>query len=813
MSRRRRSTRAVSRPDTPREGTPRLDHLVVMRESARYDRILMLGMIQQTLQKVTHLPGALDLYSAGMDVFDHPERYGATTRKVGRSRMVMIERDGVLYLYSMGSAVQQDLPDTNAFVRELTRVVSTYRPVEVWVAAFGRLIRAAEHSGEILASLTANSRFVHCEAEIDLSTPEGKLQFQVFSMIASAERDYIVRRHTAGRVAQWRRGEWIPNAFPPGYRLVDRKLELDHDMVDAVRQMLVVMAQPGLPPSEVVAALGALGIKTAGVSRAHGSQATVADARNPSEVLETIAGWVSTYATGRYELLWPNPFPGVTDIAGVEIEEVDNRDDYPFGALRFVSEVPMPEGGWADSETLERVSARTPAVTGGGAHRIAPPLSGLFEHSDESFEYSVRAANGAYMLLRRPLVENRRFHGWTVEIGEEVERLGLVTRSEWHESIADAVTEAVKNGLPAELDATRFLAVGPLPRLDPRRARLRTAQRELDDAVTGLKRARRNARFAGDDDAAQLFVDDAKRFAADERRLRAEITAIEAGLEEPELGIRFDTNGELVAHAIAALAGVERSADRSLRDALRTVVKRESWVVEGDQLRWQLHLELPHAEGTVVLGPIVGTVAVHKVKARGGNSRYRRRMTTETLVQAGLSQTAAGCLAACPVPDLAAAVSAHLGSQTLPGADPQWVSHVGRVYADPHFAWNKHHWRLQDTVRREALAILVAGGGRMARSEILRAGLTEHQLRHLSRQTPNAPSGDPVLRRVDRGRHDPAYGLLPCPHCGGFATHSVVTPETRPGVLCPTCWRSPDPGSPVFPEWYRTTATGAPHSG
>lgn len=60
---------------------------------------------------------------------------------------------------------------------------------------------------------------LHCEAEINLSTPEGKMQlFQMLTMIASAERDYIVRRHTAGRVAEARRKEWIPSATRPATR-------------------------------------------------------------------------------------------------------------------------------------------------------------------------------------------------------------------------------------------------------------------------------------------------------------------------------------------------------------------------------------------------------------------------------------------------------------------------------------------------------------------------------------------------------------------------------------------------------------------
>ncbi len=58
-----------------------------------------------------------------------------------------------------------------------------------------------------------------------------------------------------------------------------------------------------------------------------------------------------------------------------------------------------------------------------------------------------------------------------------------------------------------------------------------------------------------------------------------------------------------------------------------------------------------------------------------------------------------------------------------------------------------------------------------------------------------------MIQLFTHGR-DPMYGLLECPHCGGWASHSIVTPETRPGVLCPDCRRTPDLESPVFPEWY-----------
>lgn len=132
----KRRKNKTARPATPpEEAQPRIHHLVVMRESATYDRVLMDGMIRQTLAKVRHLPGADELADIGVEIFDDPDRYGGIARRSGDSRMVSVERDGVLFHYSMGSAAKADLPDANAFVEELIDLVVTYRPRDVWAVA------------------------------------------------------------------------------------------------------------------------------------------------------------------------------------------------------------------------------------------------------------------------------------------------------------------------------------------------------------------------------------------------------------------------------------------------------------------------------------------------------------------------------------------------------------------------------------------------------------------------------------------------------------------------------------------------------
>ncbi|MGH9208684.1 MAG: recombinase family protein, partial [Acidimicrobiales bacterium] len=352
----------------------------------------MEGMIQQTLHTVRHLAGATDLYDAGLDVLDDPVRHGGRSKHVGGSRMVWVECDGVAYLYSMGSAAATDLNDSNAFVSELVSALKKYRPREVWTQAFTRLIRAAEHAGDLLRAMMEHVEVLHCEQTIRASTPEGRMVFQVLTMISAAERDYLVRRHTAGRVAQWRRGIWIPRGFPPGYRLnADGRLELDPTQIRPVRKMFHALADPALTTHQVVARCAGWGITTPKLQEIHGEGATLADASNPSEVLRTLLGWVDTYRTGGYDLEWRNPFPGVEQIAGVAVEAKDSPD-YPNGVLHLPYELVLPEDGWADDKTFEEIErrhGRDQVVTGASAHKTTAPLSGFFRYIAEDSEWAL----------------------------------------------------------------------------------------------------------------------------------------------------------------------------------------------------------------------------------------------------------------------------------------------------------------------------------------------------------------------------------------------------------------------------------------
>jgi DNA invertase Pin-like site-specific DNA recombinase len=773
-----------------------------MRESDRYDQILMEGMIQQTLAKVSHLPGAKELMVAGTEVFSNPRKWGASVRRVGRSQLSMVERDGVLYLYSMGTAASEDLPDANAFIQELIKVVVTYSPRETWVSSFTRLTRSANYVGDLMKAFGDHPGLLHCEAEINLSTPEGKMLFQMLGMIAAMERDYIVRRHTAGRVAQWRRSDWIPNAYPPGYKVVDRKIVIDEDAIEATKAMLGILANSALSTAETTSSIGALGITTPAVQRLHGDEATIADARNPTSILDTLLGWVESYETGRHETLWPNPFPGVTDIAGVSIENIEGFD---HGALRLVQEMPIPDGGWADQSIFDAIRSRIELVslTGGASRSTVAPFSGLFRFDDGEYEYNLGTGNDCYSLLRRPLDPDRTFAGWHAQAEDKVERLGVVDRATWHRSMAEAIIEAVDNGLPAKLDVARFQTIGPLPTLDPVRARVRALQVRLKDEQAYLAKSVRNAQMADGDDVAEIFIEDVKHHGSEVARLEREIKEAKSGLAEPVLEETFQSSADLVAHAVAALAGTENVAPAALRDTLRSIFHDARWKVSGGTVQWEVTIELPHESGTVMLGPVRGKLENRMPTPKRSSARYLRKLTIDQLRSAGLAERAARSVAAAGQPTMTSVLLAHLRGTELPrGVDPGWARHIISVYSDPNFSWNMNRWRLKDELRVQVLHLIEANGEVLSVDEVVAAGVTSEQLRYLWRVI-DAPSGDPILRRlvIDNVA---SVALLECPHCGGSTSHSVVTPETKPGVMCTRCWRTPIPSSPVFPSFYRT---------
>jgi hypothetical protein len=793
-----------------------VNHLVLARESG-LDEILMGGMLQQTLRKAFHLAGAAELLAAGMDVFHNPIRYGAILKRVGKSRIVLVQREDVIYMFSMGSAAANDVDDTNAFVRELVNVIVEFRPRELWTQAFTRMVRSAEWAGDLLKACEVVEK-IHCETEISPATPEGKLIFQVLAMIAAAERDYIVRRHTAGRVAQWRRGEWLLSGYPPGYKLgKDRVLRLDHDSIDAVKELLLLFADLSNSPTQIAQRCAALGITTAMLKNMYGDDATIADARNPSQAVTTMLGWMEALRTGRYVLTWRNPFPGVDNISGIPVQAVVEKDDCPHGVLAMSYNIELPEGGWADERIFDlidqRIAQSTMSPDGGYAHKVTGPFSGFFNSTSDGYEHILIAGTKTtYHLKRRAIDEERRFSGWKAQQDESTV-IATMSRRDLHNCVANEIQDAIRRGLPASLDKSR-LVVGGTTTGASSASLTRSLERKLAATTKSLDRARRNANQADDDAAAELFIEDVKRLAADQQQLNSELAQMRKLEKTPTLGHTFETNAALVAHALNALRNVETSGSNELRSALRTVISNESMSIDDGKVFWSLCIELPHADGTITLGPITGSVEnirrwnytekVRQERGPGPNLRRENRKNKIAYFKTkGVGALAASCAVKCEHPDLLLAIESALDKSPLPKhIDKHWAQHVQKVYLSADFAWERHKWRQIDGLRQHLLDSIGELGGSATAEDLLKYSINAHQLRHLSRKT-DAPSGAPIVT-ISGSRAQRMYNLIACPHCEGHASESVVTPETSGGVMCPECMKTPDANSPKFPAWYLT---------
>ena len=418
----------ASLPPTTSGNRP--EWLMVVRESDMYSNVLMIGMIAQTLQRWIHLPGVSDVLALGLD----PIRKGKATLLNGKplqlstfntnkNRAVLFEHEGVMYLYSMGSAATRnaDFNDhSNAFVELLCTVIETYRPRNVNVATFNRLIRSTEFAGRLQTSVKAHVDVLNYGGEsMRPNTTTGSLVWGLLVMMAAMERDSITQRLFAGLCHKYNSTAWIfgKEAVPPGYILdpTTKKVTVDQTKVAAVRSLLVMMADKSLTARAVMDEAGRLGITSATVKRIHGDGATFENIQRADSRLASLVDWIPTYATGLVDMAYTNPFHGATSYPGLTVEGADEKNP---GHVRFrydwglpAPDADFPDGGWATPEVLSAAKERTKGTksrrgTGGAKHNQRKPLSGWVCWTDGDHNFHLSGTSAAYIVLRQMIEEN-----------------------------------------------------------------------------------------------------------------------------------------------------------------------------------------------------------------------------------------------------------------------------------------------------------------------------------------------------------------------------------------------------------------------
>ncbi|KRF45096.1 hypothetical protein ASH01_14330 [Terrabacter sp. Soil811] len=331
----------------------------------------------------------------------------------GRTVAVLFSYRGYWHLWSMASAATETEAGLNEFTQILIEVIERLHPIELVAANVSRLVRSDHQANLLQAAMYRRVDVVVAgHVRFEFSGPNshvGRLLFAVLAMMAAMERDWIVQRVTAGTIARWRRGLWPRGKqfVPFGYALTDDGVLLPRPELRAnVRQMMLVLSSDGAP-SEKQQQLARLGVMTQRGKRG-ARQSTVDALSDPVALERRLNACAAIWIQGEYLYRHRNPFRELSDMAGVPIQRYDagtvadmrremgqtaladalnpagpavqmlraeldadvlthpdghgsSRNEpagiHDSGELQMLCRVPVPEGGWAEPEVLDRYAA------------------------------------------------------------------------------------------------------------------------------------------------------------------------------------------------------------------------------------------------------------------------------------------------------------------------------------------------------------------------------------------------------------------------------------------------------------------------
>ena len=361
--------------------TPRIrPNLVVIRESDEWDEVLFDAMRSQTYLPHLADPDIRAVHEAGMAPLHSEGSFEATVvmpggerRTVqvpveiiaeGTTKAVLFALGGTYHLWSQSSAARTNLGGVNDFTKILISTIVRLRPRQVIAANFSRLIRSYDQGVKLQDALSGNVDSVLAgQITFDFAGPNaitGKMMFGMFAAIASMERDWIVTRLMAGRIAKWRRGEWLPGStsVPFGYRFdpETKRLAPDASLQPAVRAMLIQLSNERVAPREMVRTLARIGVTTTRRHKRLGIKTSVAMVTTPSAFIDGLYGWAPLWIHGEHLTRFTSPIAGVGEIAGVPVVN-DPSLDTDSGEFQFLMRVGVPRGGWAEPEVLASFEA------------------------------------------------------------------------------------------------------------------------------------------------------------------------------------------------------------------------------------------------------------------------------------------------------------------------------------------------------------------------------------------------------------------------------------------------------------------------
>lgn len=626
MSKRKPRLEELDSADTSLSIDERPDHhipdLVIVRESDASDRILLENMIVQTMHAHQHdLPQLADLAAAGLDPLLNPDKWNAIVRKSRDSHSVVFVYQDVLIAYHSGSAARVDAEDgDNDFCSLVLELIETYQPARLRLATFSRLVRSEKYASRLYERLLEHKVAVmHSRETMKVWEMAGGIMWSTLVMFAAMERTTIVERLVVGRIAVARKGgfPFRDAAVPPGYRLgADRRLEVDPDQVDAIREALLILADNSLSNAQAADAMGQLGITRPLVQETYGDDATVADMRHPKDLRGSFEHWLELYETGTYRRVASVALNTHAIIAGCPIRETEDGGrvivlSYDWG---------VPAGGWAEPEVFEAIrSRREQDLAFTNDTRRVRPLSGRPCYEWNGQEYRMSASDHSCYVLESVVRDHATGGAESNDATTHPTRasryrsLARVEVGVLHRAVVDAILDQLgaDGGVPGELKAGMWSSASRLVTDDSAR------RRALERRAGNLSQRAAQARQAALDFPTQAhgFIAEANRHDEERRVLEAQLVLIESNTPTCDSAFQIDLG--LITTALSLLRDAEGPADGRLRRALDSVIPVfRLFPVSNDTVGFDLTLRLPHPEGAMDIGPISGTVPVKSNRRR-----------------------------------------------------------------------------------------------------------------------------------------------------------------------------------------------------
>jgi len=153
-------------------------------------------------------------------------------------------------------------------------------------------------------------------------------------------------------MGRWSCGKQL---IPPGY-CYDAKaglLVVDESQRETIAQVLEILGS-GSSPRVQLMAIGRLGMTLPKAVDEDGNPVSVSRSTAATATTDALLAWLNTWMHGQYLYRFSNPGLEITDLSGVPVVR---RDDTDAGEFQMLLTVPMPEGGWASNQVLERAVA------------------------------------------------------------------------------------------------------------------------------------------------------------------------------------------------------------------------------------------------------------------------------------------------------------------------------------------------------------------------------------------------------------------------------------------------------------------------